>query len=102
MSTTVGWLESKSLPPVAAKACTPFTVRSIALALLRGAKREGEIVDDVGAGFDADRQPHQLLADPRGFQLGRIHLLMRGAGGVNDQRLGVADIGEMADHPELL
>ncbi len=56
-----------------------------------------EIVDDVVGGFDADRQPHQFLADAGGLELRGVHLLMRGAGGVDHQRLGVADIGEMAD-----
>src|SRR5260370_23372038 len=70
--------------------------------LLREAKRLAEVVDDVGGGLDADRQSHQLLADLGGLELGGIHLLMGGAGGMNDQRLGVADIGEMAGHPQPL
>ena len=37
-----------------------------------------------------------------GLELGSIHLLMGGAGGVNHQRLGVTDIGEMADHAKRL
>src|SRR5437762_3741838 len=60
--------------------------------LLRNTKRLSEVIDDVGGGFDADRQPHQFLANPRSLELGGIHLLMGGAGGMNDQRLGIANI----------
>ena len=70
--------------------------------LLRNTERLAEIIDDVGGGFDADRQPHQFFADAGGLELGGVHLLMRGAGGMNDQRLGVADIGQMTDHAQGL
>src|SRR5437879_10507869 len=53
--------------------------------LLRKTERLAEIIEDVGGGFDADRQPHQLFADTRGLELGRIHLLMGRAGGMNDR-----------------
>src|SRR5690606_30793628 len=70
--------------------------------LLRGAQRAVEVFGDVARGLQADRQPHQFLAQPRFFQLLGIHLLMRRARGVNDQRLGVADIGKMTREPERL
>ena len=47
-------------------------------------------------------EAHQLLAQSGGLELRRIHLLVRGAGGMDDQRLGVADIGEMAGQPQRL
>src|SRR3984893_17970292 len=70
--------------------------------LLRRPERLAEVVDNVLGGFDADREPKQLFANSGGFELGGIHLLMGGAGGMNDQRLGVADIGEVADQPQAL
>src|SRR5690242_20093326 len=99
---TAGRLLSKSRPPVAANTCLPLTVRFIVypfgLHPLRGAQRRSEIVGDVACSFNADREPHQLLADAGGIELLGVHLLMRSAGRVDHQRLGVADIGEMADH----
>src|SRR5438132_1465298 len=87
---------SRSGPPVAKKMSVPLTESCMVSGPLRGAQRLTEIVGDVPGGFDADREPHQLFADAGVLQLGGIHLLMGGAGGMNDQRLGVADIGEMA------
>src|ERR1700736_1381490 len=98
----VGNEGSKSLPPVATNVSWPFTVNCIASRLLRNTERLAEVVGDVGDGFDADRQSHQFLPDARGLELSSIHLLMGGACGVNDQRLGVADIGQMADHSQGL
>src|SRR3984957_19328137 len=98
----VGCETSNSRPPVATKVSIPFTDNCMASGLLRNTERLAEVVDDVGGGFDADRQPHQLLADIGGLELGGIHLLMGGRGGMNDQGLGIADIGQMADHPQRL
>src|ERR1035438_5616171 len=96
----VGCDTSNSRPPVATKVSMPFTDNCMASGLLRNTERLAEIVDDVGGGFDTDRQPHQLHADAGGLELRGIHLLMGGRGGMNHQRLGVADIGQMADHPQ--
>src|SRR6185369_3381151 len=70
--------------------------------LLRRAQRLSEIVDDIRGRLDADREADQLLADPGLGELVGIHLLMGGRGGMNDQRLGIADIGEMADQLQAL
>src|SRR5258708_36569505 len=99
MKTTAGRALSNSRPPVATNTSAPLTESFMASNLLRDAQRLSEIVDDVLCRLDADRQPHQLLADAGGFELRRVHLLMRGAGGMNDQRLGGAHIGEKGDHP---
>ncbi len=69
---------------------------------LRGAERLFEIGDDVLRPFEPHRQPHHVLADPGLGELLGAHLAMRGAGGMDDQRLGVADIGEMARKPQRL
>src|SRR5262249_39077282 len=102
MNTTAGRDLSNSRPPVATKTSAPLTESFMASALLRDAQRLRKIVDDVGCSLDADRQPHQLLADAGSLELLGIHLLMRGARRVDHQRLGVADIGEMADHAQGL
>src|SRR4051794_21178842 len=96
----VGPDESNCLPPVATKVSTPFTDNCMALGLLRKSEGLAEVVDDVGGGFDADRQPHQFLTDACGLKLCSIHLLMRGAGRMNNQRLGIADIGQMTDQAQ--
>src|SRR5689334_22212880 len=100
MKTTAGSDLSKSRPPVAANTSRPLTESFMVSDLLRDAQRLREIVDDVARGLDADREPHQFLADAGGLELFGVHLLMRGRGRVDHQRLGVADIGEMADHAQ--
>src|SRR5205085_11181751 len=102
MNTTAGRDLSKSRPPVATNTSVPLTESFIVSNLLRDAQRLAEIVDDVAGGLDADRQPHQLLADAGSPKLLGVHLLVRGRGGVDHQRLGVADTGEMADHAQRL
>src|SRR4051794_31165286 len=100
MKTTVGRALSKSRPPVATNTSVPLTESFMVSNFLGDAQRLREIVDDIACGLDADRQPHQLLADASGLELLGVHLLMRGRGGVDHQRLGVADIGEMTDHAQ--
>src|SRR5882757_7544768 len=100
MKTTAGRALSNSRPPVATNTSAPLTESFMASNLLRDAQRLREIVDDVACRLDADRQPHQLLADAGGLELLGVHLLMRGRGGMDHQRLGIADIGEMADHAQ--
>jgi hypothetical protein len=54
-----------------------------------------QIGDDVGLVLDADREPHHVGAGA-GRDLLRIgELAVGGGGGVDDQRAGVADIGEV-------
>src|SRR3569832_2611240 len=100
MKTTAGSDLSKSRPPVATNTSRPLTVSFMVSDLLRDAQRLREIVDDVACRLDANRAPHQLLADAGGLELLGIHLLLRGRGGMDHQRLGVAGIGEMADHAQ--
>ena len=50
--------------------------------------------------LEPDRKPDHVLADARGRELRGVHLLMRRARGMDDQRLGIADIGEMRDEPQ--
>src|SRR5579863_2234413 len=70
--------------------------------LLRRPQGLREILDDVVGVLETDRQPNHVLADPRGSERRRIQLLMCRAGGMDDQRLGVADIGEMRDELETV
>src|SRR5690348_13726722 len=88
-SARTGW------PPVAAKTVRPSSSNCMRLRLLRGAQRLAEIVEDVARVFQADRETNQLLADAGGFQRRFVELAMGGAGGMDHQRLRVADIGEM-------
>ena len=50
----------------------------------------------------ADRDPHQVLAHARGLEVVGAHLLVGGAGRVDDQGLGVADVGEVRRQPDGL
>ncbi len=47
--------------------------------------------------LETDRKTHHVLADAGGGERRGVELLMRRAGGMDHQRLGVADIGEMGD-----
>ena len=67
--------------------------------LLRGAQRLPEIVNDIVRSLQTHRETHQFLADAGGGKRRGVHLLMRGARRMDDQRLGVADIGEMTCEP---
>src|SRR6185312_7853443 len=100
MKATAGKDLSNSRPPFATNTSAPLTVSFMVSDLLRDAQRLRKIIDDVACRLDADRQPHQLFADAGGLELFGIHLLMRGRGRVDHQCLGVADIGEMADHAQ--
>lgn len=51
---------------------------------------------DVINVLDADRDADEVRGDAGALELVRAQLLVRGAGRVDDQRLGVADIGEVA------
>ena len=66
-----------------------------ARALLRGAQRRPKIVDQVLGVFQADREPDHAFADARFLQRRRIELGVCRRGGMDHQRLGVTDIGEM-------
>ena len=69
---------------------------------MRRAQRLVEIGDDVGRGFQSNREADHVLADSGGGQLCRAHLLMGRARGMDDERLGVADIGQMTRELERL
>jgi hypothetical protein len=67
-------------------------------AALRGAQRLAEIVDQVAGILEPDREPdHAPRRRPPRLERRGIHLLMRGAGRMDHQRLGVADIGEVRE-----
>ena len=55
-----------------------------------------QIGEDVADILDANRQPHHLGRDARGSLLLRAQLLVRGRGRMDDERLGVADVGQQA------
>ena len=54
-----------------------------------------EVGDDVLDRLDAHRDADHVVADPHRVPLGVRHLLMGGRGGVDHQRLGVADVGQV-------
>src|SRR5262249_38387561 len=99
-STMAGCAGSNGLPPVPASTSRRLTFSCIVLSpisvALRGAQRLGKIVDNVSRRLDADREPHEILADAGGGQLRCVHLLMCGARRMDHERLRVADIGEVA------
>ena len=49
-----------------------------------------------------DRQPDRVLGDARGLELLGVQLRVRRRGGVDGQRLRVADVGEVAEQRERL
>ena len=63
---------------------------------LRSTQGLRQVGGDVAGGFEANGEAHHVFADAGRGELLRIHLLMRGAGRVDDERLGVANIGEVA------
>ena len=56
-----------------------------------------EVGENVAHVFDTDRQPHQLGSDPSVALLLDRKLGMGGGGGVDDQRFGVADVGQQRE-----
>src|SRR6267143_643116 len=99
--TTAGRSAANGRPPVAAKTVLPLTRNCTGLAgLLRNSQGLFQIVDDISRRLQADGEPHQIFADARGLEGYGIHLGMGRAGGVNDQGLGVAHIGQMGGKAE--
>ncbi len=90
------------MPPVVAETARPLTVKLHGQALHRRAQRLAEIVQKVGRIFQADRQADHALADARLLQRRRIELGVRRRGGMDHQRLGVTDIGEMREQAQPL
>src|SRR5215469_12661576 len=101
--TTAGSPASAATPPVPAKTVLPSSENCIgslrrgleANRLLRRAQRLREVVDDVVDVLEADRKADHVLADARSGERRGIELLMGRARRMDDERLGVADIGEM-------
>src|SRR4051812_29125404 len=60
-----------------------------------------EIGDDVFLVLDADREPHHVGAGAGLDLLGVAELAVRGGRRMDDQRAGVADVGEMREHPDV-
>src|SRR5689334_16678457 len=65
-----------------------------------GAEAALEIPDQVIAGFDTDGEADGAGGDAGGGQLVVFELAVGGAGGMDDEALGVADVGEMAPERE--
>jgi hypothetical protein len=61
-----------------------------------------EVTDNILDGFDSHRQAHHVFTDPRGVELIGTHLLMRRAGRMDDQRLGIPDIREVTCEAQRL
>jgi hypothetical protein len=61
-----------------------------------------EVVDDVGDVFDADREADEVGGDAGGGLLFVGELLVGGGGGVDDERLGVADVGEEGEELDVV
>src|SRR5262249_11556327 len=103
MKTTTGRAGSKGRPPVPAATRLPSRRSSIPLLrrprqrFLGRAQRLAEIGQDVLGILETDREADHVLADAGCLELLGAHLLMGGAGGVDDQGLGVAHIGEVRD-----
>src|ERR1700722_8640105 len=60
-----------------------------------------EVSDQVFLVLDADRQPHHIGGRARLDLGGVIQLAVGGRGWMNDQRTGVADIGQMREQLQL-
>ena len=61
-----------------------------------------QIFADILDVFDAEREAQQVGIDARGDELLLVELRMGGRGGMNQQRLRVADVGQMADEMEVV
>ena len=56
-----------------------------------------QVPDQVLDGLGADRQPHRARADAGRPEFFVAELAVRGAGGVDDQAFGVADVRQVGD-----
>ena len=70
--------------------------------LLCGAERAVEVGGDVAWMLEADREADHVVAQADGGQLLGAELDVGGRGRVDDQGLGVADIGQMRGHAAAL
>src|SRR5690242_4026111 len=61
-----------------------------------------EVADDVGNALDADRKAHHIGPGAGGDLLLLVELAMRRRRGMDDERAGVADIGEMREELDAL
>src|SRR5271156_1657280 len=99
--TAAGSFGSKVRPPVPARTRLPATLNSMRdllrrpwQRLLRGPERLRQVFENVVGLPQPHREPDHVLADPRGGELLGAQLLVRGAGGMDHQGLGIADVGE--------
>ncbi len=61
-----------------------------------------EVGDQIVDGFEANRQSNEVIGHARRELLLHGKLGVRGAGGVNRQRLGVADVGKVLEQLEAV
>src|SRR5208282_3839899 len=78
----------------------PATPRS--LALLGGGQRRLEVVDEIALVLKTDRKPDQLLTNAGRVEGGCVHLLVRRARRMNDERFGVPHIGKVGEDLDRL
>ena len=71
-------------------------------ALGSGCKAALEIRDKIVRVLEPDGETHQPFGDAGRLEGGCIHLLMGRRGGMDDQRLGVSDVGEMRKELQCL
>src|SRR3546814_7024880 len=88
--TVSGRVGSKARPPLPPWTGSPATQSSMPRSvLLRGPQRLAQVGGDVVGILEAYREADHVLADAGRLKLLRGHLLVRGAGRMDHQRLGV-------------
>src|SRR5262245_12910850 len=68
--------------------------------LLRSVERATQVFDEVVRILQADREPDRARADPGRRERGIVHPEVRRRGGMDHERLRVADVGEMREHAQ--
>jgi hypothetical protein len=61
-----------------------------------------DVLEDVLGGLDADGEAHHARGDARLLLLLGVELRVRGGGGVDGERPGVPDVGDVGDELESL
>src|SRR3546814_14887590 len=94
--TVSGRVGSKARPPLPPWTGSPATQSSMPRSvLLRGPQRLAQVGGDVVGILEAYREADHVLADAGRLKLLPGHLLVRGAGRLDHQRLRVAHVGEI-------